>query len=35
MTTGLVWDERFFWFDAGRSLPAIPGSEPYPAFDSP
>ena len=35
MSTGFVWDERFFWFDTGRALPPIHGSEPYPAFDRP
>ncbi len=35
MTTGLIWDEHFFWFDAGSSMPPLPGCEPYPAFDRP
>ena len=35
MTTALIWDERFFWFDAGGSMPPLPGCEPYPAFDRP
>ena len=35
MTTALIWDERFFWFDAGNSMPPLPGCEPYPAFDRP
>jgi len=35
VTTGLIWDERFFWFDAGSSMPPLPGCEPYPAFDRP
>ena len=35
MTTALIWDERFFWFDAGSSMPPLPGCEPYPAFDRP
>jgi hypothetical protein len=35
VTTALIWDERFFWFDAGSSMPPLPGCEPYPAFDRP
>jgi acetoin utilization deacetylase AcuC-like enzyme len=35
VTTALIWDEHFFWFDAGGSMPPLPGCEPYPAFDRP
>jgi len=35
MRTGFVWHERYFWFDAGSQLPALPGCEPYPGFDTP
>jgi len=35
VATGLIWDERFFWFDAGGSMPPLPGCEPYPAYDRP
>ena len=34
MTTGLVWDERFAWHDAGAASTS-PWSEPYPALDRP
>lgn len=34
MRTGLVWDERFSWHDAGRAS-SSPWSEPYPALDRP
>jgi hypothetical protein len=35
MTTTLIWDERYFWFDTGNGLLPLSGCEPYPAFDSP
>lgn len=34
MATGLVWDERYAWHDAGRAS-TNPWSEPYPALDRP
>jgi acetoin utilization deacetylase AcuC-like enzyme len=34
MTTGIVWDERFAWHDAGLASTS-PWSEPYPALDRP
>ncbi|MGF1626504.1 MAG: class II histone deacetylase [Alphaproteobacteria bacterium] len=34
MTTGLVWDERFAWHDAGPASTS-PWVEPYPALDRP
>jgi acetoin utilization deacetylase AcuC-like enzyme len=34
MTTGLVWDERFAWHDAGLTS-THPWAEPYPALDRP
>lgn len=34
MTTGLVWDERYAWHDAGL-LPVGPASEPLPSYDTP
>jgi acetoin utilization deacetylase AcuC-like enzyme len=34
MTTGLVWDERYAWHDAGLAS-SSPWSEPYPALDRP
>lgn len=35
MGTGFVWHERYFWFDTGGVLPALPGCEPYPHWDTP
>jgi len=35
MRTGFVWHERYFWFDTGGVLPALPGCEPYPHWDTP
>lgn len=34
MITGLVWDERYAWHDAGRASQS-PWAEPYPALDRP
>ena len=34
MATGLVWDERFAWHDAGLASTS-PWAEPYPALDRP
>lgn len=34
MTTGIVWDERYAWHDAGPSSTS-PWVEPYPALDRP
>lgn len=34
MTTGLLWDERYAWHDAGRAS-ENPWAEPWPAFDRP
>jgi acetoin utilization deacetylase AcuC-like enzyme len=34
MATGLVWDERFAWHDAGLAS-TNPWAEPYPALDRP
>lgn len=34
MTTGIVWDERFAWHDAGPAS-THPWAEPYPALDRP
>lgn len=34
MTTGLVWDERFGWYDAGLASTSA-WAEPYPALDRP
>ncbi len=34
MTTGIVWDERFAWHDAGLASTNL-WSEPYPALDRP
>ena len=34
MTTGLVWDERYAWHDAGLAS-SSPWAEPYPALDRP
>jgi acetoin utilization deacetylase AcuC-like enzyme len=32
--TGIAWDERFAWYDAGRASQS-PWAEPYPALDRP
>jgi hypothetical protein len=34
MATGLVWDERFAWHDAGLASTNL-WAEPYPALDRP
>jgi acetoin utilization deacetylase AcuC-like enzyme len=34
MTTGIVWDERYAWHDAGLAS-SSPWTEPYPALDRP
>lgn len=34
MTTGIIWDERYAWHDAGPASTS-PWSEPYPALDRP
>jgi acetoin utilization deacetylase AcuC-like enzyme len=35
MSTGLVWDERFAWFDAGRGTASGAFLRPLPAADTP
>jgi len=35
MSTGLVWDERFAWFDAGRGTASGAFLRPLPASDTP